>query len=380
MKVLFLDQTAELGGAELSLFSEVTNLPHTGLVLLFEDGPLRQMFSTAGIAVEVVHASTGALTVRRESGILAVLSALPDVIALVRVVAARARTHDVIYANSQKAFVVGSLAAALSGRPLVWRLRDVLDSSHFSSTLRRIAVFLANWKAKRVIVNSVATGSAFGLVGGNTARVSVAYPGIDEAPFTAVTSDTIAAIRAELNAGTKTLIGVFGRLSTWKGQAIFIDAIARLPDVIGVIIGAALFGEEAYATELSRQVEALGLSSRIRFLGFRKDIPALMRSMDIIVHSSIAPEPFGRVVVEGMLAGKPVVASAAGGVLEIIEDGKTGWLVEPGNAEALAETLRSVLENGLESAKIADAGQAHARATFTIAATVKQIDAALMLC
>ncbi len=95
------------------------------------------------------------------------------------------------------------------------------------------------------------------------------------------------------------------------------------------------------------------------------------------MHSSIAPEPFGRVVVEGMLAGKPVVASAAGGVLEIIEHGKTGWLYEPGNATALAETLRLVITDQTQSAMIADAGQARARATFTVAATVKQIDEAL---
>jgi glycosyltransferase involved in cell wall biosynthesis len=225
------------------------------------------MFARAGVTVEVLPASAGAITVRKESGALAVVRSIPSVAGVVRVVAARARAHDVMYANSQKSFVVGALAAAISGRPLVWRLRDVLDASHFSATLRRVAVFLANWKAKRVIANSAATGRAFALVGGDSARVSVAYPGIDEAPFTAITAETIANIRAELGAGPATLIGVFGRLSTWKGQAVFIDAIAQLPGVTGVIIGAALFGEEAYAAELSRKVDALGLTSRIRFLG-----------------------------------------------------------------------------------------------------------------
>lgn len=380
MKVLFLDQTAELGGGELSLLSEVTHLPHECSVLLFESGPLCELLANAGVAVEVISNPFGAIAIRRGSGLLASLMAIPVVLSLVFLVASRARKHDIIYANSQKAFVVGAFAAAVSRRPLVWHLHDILDAAHFSSLMRRAAIVLANWKAKRVIVNSRATGAAFTKLGGDATRVSLAYQGLDDAPFDVVPLDEIAAIRAELNAGTHRLIGVFGRLSAWKGQAIFIDAIARLPDVIGVIVGGALFGEEAYAAELSRKVETLGLGSRIRFLGFRNDIPALMRSMDIIVHSSIAPEPFGRVVVEGMLAGKPVIASAAGGVLEIIENGKTGWLVEPGNAEALAETLRTVLENPIESTKIAVAGQAHARANFTITAKVKQIDEALMLC
>lgn len=380
MKVLFLDQTAELGGAELSLFSEVTHLPFEASVLLFEDGAFREMLQTANIKVEVLQASLGAMTVRRESGMFAILFALPAVIGLVLTVAKRAKAYDIIYANSQKAFVVGIFAAALSGRPLVWRLRDVLSADHFSATLRRIAVSLANWKARRVIANSVATGEAFVSVGGAADKVSVAYPGIDEAPFSQVDQKAIDAIRAEINAGSAPLIGVFGRLSAWKGQAVFIDAIAELTDAIGVVVGGPLFGHEAFAAELSEKVKVQGLSERIRFLGFRKDIPALMTAMDIIVHSSIAPEPFGRVVVEGMLAGKPMVASAAGGVLEILEHGRTGWLYEPGNPQALAATLRSVLTDKVATAAIARAGQDHARETFTVAATVRQIEAALKLC
>lgn len=377
MKVLFLDQTAELGGGELSLFSEVTHLPHECSVLLFEEGPLREMLQDAGVPVEVIANRVGAIAVRKSSGPLAALLALPVVLRMVASVASRSRKYDIIYANSQKAFVVGAFAAALTKRPLVWHLHDILDAEHFSSLMRRVAVFLANWNAKRVIVNSRATGDAFIRIGGDPRKVRLAYQGLDDAPFAAVPLSEIAAIRQELGAETRTLVGVFGRLSAWKGQAVFLEAIAQLPDVTGVIVGAPLFGEEAYADELSRKVEALGLAGRIHFLGFRSDIPALMRSMDIIVHSSTAPEPFGRVVVEGMLAGKPLVASSAGGVLEIIEHGKTGWLYEPGNAADLAKTLRKVLENKVQAAIIADAGQAHARVTFTIAATVEQIDKVL---
>jgi glycosyltransferase involved in cell wall biosynthesis len=365
MRILFLDQTAELGGAELSLFSEVTNLPYSSSVLLFEDGAFRTMLQSAGIDVEVL---TAAVKVRRESGVLAIFVALPAVIRLILAVASRAKAYDVIYANSQKAFVVGVFAAALSRRKLVWRLRDVLSAAHFSATLRRVAVFLANWKASRVIANSTATGAAFAAVGGDAGKISVAYPGIDEVPFAAINPLAIAAIRAEINAGDATLIGVFGRLSEWKGQSVFIDAMAKLPGAVGVIVGGPLFGHEAYAAELNDKVAALGL---------QKDIPELMTAMDIIVHSSIAPEPFGRVVVEGMLAGKPVVASAAGGVLEIIAHGVTGWLYEPGNADALGRTLREILDDKAHAAGIAEAGRQHAQKTFTVMATVRQIEMAL---
>lgn len=372
MKILYLDQSAELGGAELCLFDEVTHLPHQATVLLFEDGPLRERFALAGVKVAVV-APAARIAVRRESGLLAAVSALPAAAGLVRTVARHARGHDLIYANSQKAFVIGAFAAALSGRKLVWRLNDVLSAAHFSATLRRLAVFLANWKASRVIVNSTATGEAFASVGGDRTRLAVAYPGIAEAPFRAVPSETIARLHAELGGARRKLIGVFGRLAAWKGQGVFIDALAQLPNAIGVIVGGPLFGEDAYEATLRRQVEAAGLADRIRFLGFRSDIPALMQAMDIIVHSSIAPEPFGRVVVEAMLAGRPVVASAAGGVLEILEHGKTGILYEPGNAEALAEALRALIADPHHAATIAATGHARARSIFTVPATAARI-------
>jgi len=378
MRILYLDQTGELGGAELSLFSEVTNLPHAASVLLFADGPLRAMFAQAGVAVEVVAPAPGLLGLRRGGGVAGSVRALPAIVSLVRAVASRARRHDLVYANSQKAFVIGALAAAIAGRPVVWRLRDVLDASHFSFFLRRAAVLLANWRAARVIVNSKATAEAFVKAGGNAALVAVAYPGIEQAPFADMPAHAIAAMRLQLGPGP--LIGVFGRLAAWKGQLVFAEALAELPGATGVIVGAPLFGEDFFATELSAKILALGITDRIRLLGFREDIPALMSAMDVIAHCSIAPEPFGRVVVEAMLAGRPVVASDAGGIGEIIEHGKTGFLVKPGDAAALCACLHNILVNENESAAIAAAGQAWAREKFTVAAMVGQIAAALPVC
>jgi glycosyltransferase involved in cell wall biosynthesis len=375
MRILYLDQTASLGGAELSLLSEVTNLPHEASVLLLTDGPLRESFAQAGVAVEVFAAPPAVLGLRRDGGAAAAMRALPALVGLVRAVAARARNHDLIYANSQKAFVIGALASVLAGRPVVWRLRDVLDASHFSFFLRRAAVLLANWRAVRVIANSKATGKAFVKAGGNAALLAVAYPGIAEAPFADVPAQAIAAMRLELGGGP--LIGAFGRLAAWKGQLVFAEALANLPGVTGVIVGAPLFGEDVFATELSAKILALGIADRIRLLGFREDIPALMASMDVIAHCSIAPEPFGRVVVEAMLAGKPVVAADAGGVQEIVEHGKTGFLFAPGSAVALRDALHEVLRDTANAAEIAVAGRALAREKFTIAAMVSQIAAAL---
>jgi glycosyltransferase involved in cell wall biosynthesis len=373
MRFLYLDQTAELGGAELSLFAEVTNLPYTASVFLFADGRLREMFEAAKIPVEVLDSAAASRQVKKGSGLGSVLVAAPAVLRLVFAVAARARKHDVIYANSQKAFVVGALAAALTGKRLVWRLRDVLDETHFSASLIKIVVRLANWKASCVIANSEATKRAFGQAGGDLSRARVAYPGIDERPFAAVTEEQVSAMRAELGAGEAKLVGVFGRLSAWKGQDVFVEALARVPGAVGVIVGSALFGEAAFEAALREKILALGMQNRIRLLGFREDIPVLMRAMDVVVHCSVAAEPFGRVVVEGMLAGKPVVASKAGGVMEIVEDEVTGFLAQPGCAEALSGAITRAEGN----AEVALAGRTHVLQHFTMEATMRQIATAI---
>ena len=143
-------------------------------------------------------------------------------------------------------------------------------------------------------------------------------------------------------------------------------------------VGAPLFGDEvSYQEELEKKTAALGLSDRVRFLGFREDIPSLLAAVDFVAHTSVAPEPFGRVIVEGMLAGKPVVATRAGGACEIIEDGITGRLVTPGDADELAKVLRALVEQPAEAARLALAGQAAARERFSEKAMLLGIEQAV---
>ena len=95
-------------------------------------------------------------------------------------------------------------------------------------------------------------------------------------------------------------------------------------------------GEALRRRAAGRDCAALGLGDRVHLVGFRDDIPDVMNAWDVVVHASVRPEPFGRVILEGMLLGKPVMATAAGGVPELIEHGRTGFLVPPGDAAALA--------------------------------------------
>jgi glycosyltransferase involved in cell wall biosynthesis len=131
-------------------------------------------------------------------------------------------------------------------------------------------------------------------------------------------------------------------LSPWKGQHILIEALTYCPkEVTAILVGDALFGEQDYVQQLHKQVAELGLEDRVKFLGFRSDIPQLMAICDLVAHTSTAPEPFGRVIVEAMLCGRPIVAAQSGGAIELIEPGINGFLVPPGKPHQLAEVINT---------------------------------------
>ena len=164
-------------------------------------------------------------------------------------------------------------------------------------------------------------------------------------------------------------------LSPWKGQHILLKALTYCPhNVVAIFVGDALFGESDYVTQLHQQVTELGLEDRVEFLGFRSDVIPLMAACDLAAHTSTSPEPFGRTIVEAMLCGCPVVAAAAGGAIELIEDSTTGWLLPPGDERALAEAIEWCVLHPEAAATIAHRGRQHALDRFPLKRTIAQID------
>lgn len=337
MKILFLDQSGKPGGAELCLIDIAKPYRDNCLVGLFADGAFRQLLEQQDIPVEVL--TTESIQVRKESSLMQGLSSMGSLLPLIAKVAQKARDYDLIYANTQKALVVGALASFLSRRPLVYHLHDILSLDHFSRTNRAIAVTLANAQASLVIANSQASQAAFVEAGGRSPLTAVVYNGFNPDFYRADESQR-KTLRQQLGLDGHFIVGHFSRLSPWKGQHILIEALTHCPeDVTAIFVGEALFGEQDYAQSLHQQVAELGLEKRIRFLGFRSDIVQLMSACDLVAHTSVAPEPFGRVVVEAMLCGCPVVAAKAGGVVELVEHEQTGWLIPPGDSALLADVI-----------------------------------------
>src|SRR3954468_22804555 len=297
-RVLFVCHTGSISGAELVLLDLVT--PWAGQsALLFEDGPLYPALEARGLHVTVSRWGQGLNDVRRDSSIRKVLPVIGRMYAIIAELTRAALRHDVVYANSQKAFVLAAIASKLVGRPLIWHLHDIISSAHFGGLQRRVQVVLANRCASTVIVPSRAAADAFIAEGGRPELVAVVPNGLD------IEAEPLSAadLRRELQLPSGPLIGVFSRLAEWKGQHVVLEALAELPGVSCIIAGTALFGEDAYAERLNRMVKDLALTDRVRFLGQRSDVPRLMRAMDAVVHPSIDPEPFGRTLVEAMLAG-----------------------------------------------------------------------------
>ena len=327
MKILFLDQSGKPGGAELCLIDIAKSYSDRCLVGLFADGSFKNLLEQNQIPVEVL--TTAQIQVRKESSLTQGLSSLAQLAPLIVKVVQKASHYDLIYANTQKALVVGAIASLLSRRPLVYHLHDILSPEHFSQTNRRIAVTLANRFASLVIANSQASKKAFLQTGGRSEITHVVYNGFDPTMYH-VSKFDVSQIRQQLGLDKQFIVGHFSRLAPWKGQHILIEAVAKCPiEVTAIIVGDALFGEHDYVESLHQQVKTLGIETRIKFLGFRSDIPQLMSACDLVSHTSTFAEPFGRVIVEAMLCGRPVVAAKAGGAMEIVEDGVDGFLVTP---------------------------------------------------
>ena len=362
MKILFLDQSGKPGGAELCLLDIAKPYRDRCLVCLFADGPFKDLLQKQQIPVAVL---TSQLQVRKESSLLQGLSSLSQLAPLIAQVVKKARAYDLIYANTQKALVVGAIASWLSRRPLVYHLHDILSLEHFSSTNLRLAITLANRFASLVIANSQASQTAFVAAGGRPELVHVVYNGFEPELYQLAQSHQIQKQQLGLKGF---LVGHFSRLAPWKGQHVLLQALTHCPqDVTAILVGDALFGEQDYVQYLHQQVTALGLEQRVQFLGFRSDVIPLMAACDIVAHTSTAAEPFGRVIVEAMLCGRAIVAAQAGGAVELVEPGKTGWLVPPGDALQLAAVINTCRQQPDLAQSIAQEAQIVASQRFDLA-------------
>jgi glycosyltransferase involved in cell wall biosynthesis len=264
---------------------------------------------------------------------------------------------------------VGIVAARSAGIPAICHLRSMDARNAYDRWMSH--------SLRGYICISQAVDEHQRHLGGRVSPSWVIHNGIDVAEF-----DRVAAgedIRLSLGLSAQdTVVACVGRLVAWKGHHIFLEALARLaphyPYLRGLVIGAPEANSQGYAESLRHQARDLGLERVVTFTGFRDDIPRLLRSADILVHASVQPEPFGRVLIEGMAAGVVVIATASGAVPEIIQDGVTGMLIRPGDPTAMAQALASVMDNPALALEIRTTGRRAVEERFSIGQYVRAVE------
>ncbi len=339
VRILLASHAAELGGAEFGLLDVAQRFGRARCdVLLFADGALRQALEARGIKVFILSAGEKILGVRRQGGAMRMLASVPTTMAIAVRIAKMAKSYDLIYANSQKAAFASMLAGPLARKPVIWHLHDILSAAHFGWLQRYAIASLSKLATRAVIVVSQAARDALVASGGKASGISVIHNGIDPAPYAGLQGLHVEALRTELGLPQGRLIGLFGRITAWKGQRVLIEALPLLPNTHALIVGSAMFGEDAELAFLQDLAARLNVSDRVHFLGYRDDAPKLMRAVDLVVHCSTAPEPFGRVIVEALFAGTAILAADSGATGEILGN-EPGWRVQPGDPKALATEI-----------------------------------------
>lgn len=188
-----------------------------------------------------------------------------------------------------------------------------------------------------------------------------------------------AAVRREFGvAPDAPLVGIVGHIQHWKGQHIVVDAMAlarrEIPDLRCLVVGGVHRQGLAYAEQLRARIAEADLGDHVILTGARRDVTACMDAMDIVLHSSVTPEPFGRVILEAMALGRPVIAPREGGPQLMVEDGKTGLCVIPRDPAALAAAIVGLLRDSRRRDTMGRAGRARAATVFDIRQHVRAIE------
>jgi glycosyltransferase involved in cell wall biosynthesis len=306
------------------------------LVVFTEHGPLVDRFRIHGLKVEVVNGSLPVAIHRRSASAIAVARALSAWARTGRQVGELAREFhaDIIVARSNRALFMGVVARQVSGAPLVWSVHDQITSEYLGPVRASVMRFIGARAASAFIANSHSTLSTLRTKG---KPAHVTPPGLHLGEFD----------RRPRETGKQLTIAMVGRLAPWKGQEVFLRALAlsSIEQYKALVVGGALFGERGYEARLHGLVDELGLGKQVEFTGHLDDVGPVLSETDILVHASVLPEPFGAVVIEGMAAGCCVIASKGGGPSEVILHEVNGLLVNRNDPHALAQSLRLAISD-----------------------------------
>jgi glycosyltransferase involved in cell wall biosynthesis len=383
VSIVFLSPTGQNGGAEAALHDLLAGLreshPSWSLRLIVaSDGPLVERVEALGVPVQVLPFPASVARLgdwgvgrgwRARLGFLlrcagTMLPALGYLQRLRRLL--RSNQPDVIHTNGLKMHLLGAWARP-RGSAVLWHLHDYVGRRPFTARLlRRYAD-----RCSAVVANSQSVADDVRQVCGEAIAVHPVWNAIDLERFSPdgprLDLDAVSGLPAAEDVLRVGLVATFAR---WKGHETFLRALATLPSSLrirGYIVGGPVYettGSQTSLGELRDVVRSLGLETRIGFTGFVQDSSMAMRALDVVVHASTDPEPFGLVIAEAMACAKPVVVSGAGGASELIAPGVNALAFVPGDAPGLARCLAELAHDSNLRRRLGTAGRSIAEQRF----------------
>lgn len=382
MRIAFVSVSDQLGGSEAMLLQIATELrrsaPSWDLHMVLPGaGPLAGAARAAGVGVSVLPPP--ASLVRLGEAGLAGSGRGAAAARLVRVAVdlppyARALRRlldslapDVVHTNGFKAHVLGARTRR-GTRAVVWHLHEYVSGRPLSRRLlRRHAP-----QASILIANSQSVAADVRTAVGPRADIRVIYNAVDIERFApegpAFDLDAAAGLPPAPPGTIR--VGLVATFSRWKGHGPFLRAVAALPAGLPVrayVVGGAVYdtaGSQYSEPELRRVAADCGIADRVGFTGFVREADRVMRALDVVVHASTMPEPFGLVIAEAMACGRAVVVSAAGGAAELVQPGVDALTHRPGDVEGLAAALQALAQDAALRVRLGGEARASARRRF----------------
>ncbi len=375
--ILVIHHDADLYGADKSLLRAVRALKQDGrtpVIVVPHEGPLLPLLQAEGIEVHI--GPVGKLT-RQLLRPTALPRLLGNLVATVRFLdkVTDGRPVDLVYINSIAA-VGGGLWARLRGVRRLWHVREIVVSPALAATgFPWLLSRLGGW----CVCNSGATQAW--LTGRRPElkdRSSVVWNGIDD--VVAPAPQAVQQLRAKLGLDSAhTVVTLVGRLNRWKGQGVLIQAAALLQqqprhrNTRYLIVGDVADGQHHFRDAMLAQIRQAGQEGVVLWQPFTRDVDTVWAASDVAVVPSIEPEPFGRVAIEAMAHGLPVIAARHGGLTEIVLDEHSGLLVEPGSAAGLASAIDRLVQDPALRRQMGAAGRERQRAVFSQAEHDRQL-------
>lgn len=382
MRVAYISVSDQMGGSEAMLLQTAAELrrsrPAWSLHLVLPGaGPLADRAAALGMHVTVLPmpsslarlGESGLRSMRRgAAGVRLVRAALdlPGYERQLRTVMENMRP-DVLHSNGFKAHVLASRARR-TGRHIVWHVHEYISTRPFT---RRLLRHYASGGALIVANSESVASDVRGAIGPRT-DVRVIYNAVDLRRFSpggpSADLDRLAGL-APAPPGT-VRVGLVATFSKWKGHDTFLRAVAALPlscRVRAYIVGGAVYdtdGSQYSLEDLRALAAAHGVGARVGFTGFVEDSDQIMRALDVIVHASTTPEPFGLVIAEAMACGRPLVTSATGGAAELVRPGEDALTHRPGNAADLSAAVQALAGDSSLRTRLGEAARATALRRF----------------